>query len=221
MIEIDFFSFSKPRRASERETLIEQFSPTPEQRADFQSYGFNYWDNPEYGVGYGGYSYDGRYGVCAEKMISHYGLTPSSRVLEIGCAKGFILYEFHKRGIQVNGIDLSSYAVEHSMEEVKEFIVNGSCEQLPWPDNTFDFVYSKETLPHLSESQLRATLHEIKRVSKTDNIFFEIQVSEDKRGQELIKSWDETHLTIHDKNWWRNFLSDLDYKGQVNFKILF
>ena len=221
MIEIDFFGSSKPRTADAREELIECFVPDPDKRADFLSYGYNYWDNPEYGVGYGGYSYDGRYGNSADRMIEHYHLTPGVKVLEIGCAKGFVLYEFHKRGMDVSGIDLSQYAIEHSMEDVRPHIVYGSGEALPWPDDTFDFVYSKETLPHLTESQLRLAVVEAKRVCKTDNIIFEIQVSNHERGQELVKEWDETHLTIHSADWWRSFLGELGFTGQANFKVLF
>lgn len=221
MIEIDFFGSSKPRSAVDRIERIASFVPDPEKRDDFVNYGFNYWDNPEYGVGYGGYTYDGRYGDCVDRMIEHYQLTPGMSVLEIGCAKGFVLHEFHKRGMTVSGIDLSLYAVENAMEGVRPHIINGSCESLPWPDDSFDFVYSKETLPHLTEVQLSMAIAEAQRVCRSGHIFFEIQVSNHERGRELIKAWDETHLTIRSTDWWRHFLSDLDFKGQVNFKLLF
>lgn len=221
MIEIDFFGSSKPRSAVDRAELIARFVPDPAKRTDFVNYGYNYWDNPEYGVGYGGYNYDGRYGDCADRMIDYYHLSPGDRVLEIGCAKGFVLYEFHKRGMAVSGIDLSVYAVENAMADVKPHIVQGSCETLPWPDNSFDFVYSKETLPHLTEDQLRLAVAEARRVCRSENIFFEIQVSNHERGRELVKAWDETHLTIRSADWWRTFLGDFDFRGQANFKILF
>jgi protein-L-isoaspartate(D-aspartate) O-methyltransferase len=200
MTEIDFFGSSKPRTADERTELITRFSPDPIKRADFLTYGFNYWDNPDYGVGYGGYKYDGRYGVCVDRMIEYYDLSSDSKVLEIGCAKGFIL---------------------NAMNDVRPYIVCGSCETLPWPDDTFDFIYSKETLPHLTESQLRSAISEAIRVCRSDNIFFEIQVSNHERGQKLVKAWDETHLTIHSTTWWREFLSDAGFSGQANFKVLF
>lgn len=221
MTEIDFFGSSKPRSADERARLIERFVPDPAKRVDFLNYGYNYWDNPDYGVGYGGYSYDGRYGECADRMIGHYQLKPEATVLEIGCAKGFVLFEFFKRGMSVSGIDLSTYAIEHAMPDVKPFIVHGSCEALPWPDDSFDFVYSKETLPHLTETQLHSAVAEAMRVCRTDNIFFEIQVSDHEGGQKLVKAWDETHTTIHGASWWREFLGDLGFSGQVNFKMLF
>ena len=135
MIEIDFFGSAGPRSAARREKMISDFVPDPVLREDFLSYGQTYYDNPDYGVGYGGYNYDGRYGPSVEKVIDYYRLARGARVLEIGCAKGFILYEFFKRGMAVSGIDLSAYAVEHAVPEVRPFIVQGSCEKLPWEDD--------------------------------------------------------------------------------------
>lgn len=219
--EIDFFGSSGPRSAEERKRKIEAFVPDPAKRKDFIAYGRHYWDDEQYGVGYGGYRYDGRYAGCVDRMIAHYGLPIGSSVLEIGCAKGFILFEFFKRGMKVAGIDLSAYAVENAVPEVKPFIVNGSCERLPWPADSFDFVYSKETLPHLSEAQLVPAVAEAKRVCKNDNIFFEVQVGNDEEAQQLFKAWDETHQTAKSADWWRRFFSEQEFRGQANFKVLF
>ncbi len=219
--EIDFFGSSGPRNAQDRKERISKFVPDPSKRDNFTSYGYTYYDDESYGVGYGGYHYDGRYGSCADKMIEHYGLSLNSRVLEIGCAKGFILCEFHKKGMDVSGIDLSSYAIENAVPEVRELIVQGSCEELPWESNTFDFVYCKETLPHLKEPQLHRAFAEIKRVSKSNHIFFEIQVAENETDRKLVKAWDETHQSIQSSDWWRQLLQQHEMQVQVNFKPLF
>ena len=221
MDEIDFFGSSGPRSAEERKRKILAFVPDQDKRVDFVAYGQHYFDDPEYGVGYGGYRYDGRYADCVFRMIEHYGLRGGSSVLEVGCAKGFILVEFLKRGLDVAGIDLSAYAVANAVDEVKPFIVNGSCERLPWPSASFDFVYSKETLPHLSEPQLVLAIAEMKRVCRSDNIFLEIQVANSAEAGQLVKRWDETHQTIESADWWRGFLGAQGFRGQVNFKPLF
>lgn len=221
MDEIDFFGASKPRSAEERKRKIERFVPDPAKRDDFVAYGRHYFDDEDYGVGYGGYRYDGRYASSVDKMIAHYGLQPGASVLEMGCAKGFVLVEFLKRGMKVAGIDLSAYAVENAVPEVKPFLVNGSCDRLPWPAKSFDFVYSKETLPHLSETQLVAAVAEAKRVCRTDAIFFEIQVGNDEDARRLITAWDETHKSVKSAEWWRSFLAEHDFHGQANFKSLF
>ena len=76
-------------------------------------------------------------------------------------------------------------------------------------------------MPHLTKKQLGLAISEIERVAKGNNIFLEIGVSESDRGKEMMKAWDKTHQTIRSSDWWRGFLKELNFRGQVNFKILF
>jgi len=221
MIEIDFFGSSGPRSSRDRREKIAKFVPDPVKRANFVQYGYNYYDDGDYGVGYGGYRYDGRYAESVEKMIGYYRLPAGAAVLEIGCAKGFVLVEFHKRGMKVAGIDISAYAIENAVPEIKPYLVEGSCETLPWEADRFDFVYCKEALPHLTRDQLPSAVAEAQRVCNSDNIFFEIQVADDADGRKLMKTWDETHQCIESTAWWREYLGGLGYRGQANFKKLF
>lgn len=221
MIELDFFSLPQTRSGAERKQLIKQFKATHTEDSDFTRYGYDYYDNSTYGVGYGGYHYDGRYKPCVTKMIDYYQLEKGSRVLELGCAKGFVLIEFLKQGMDVSGIDLSQYAVDHAVEMVKEFVHQGSCTSLEFDDDAFDLVYSKEMLPHLTQNEVAAALREAQRVCKTDNIFLEIQVGNSQEDRDLIYNWDITHQCVESSDWWRNFLKDQEFRGQVHFKAIF
>lgn len=126
MIEIDFFGASNHRSTSERERLIEEFEGASRDNSDFMNYGYDYYDNADYGVGYGGYHFDGRYAGSVANIISHYGLTPGSTVLELGCAKGFTLTEFLKRDMKICGVDISAYATDNALPEVRPYIIQGS-----------------------------------------------------------------------------------------------
>ena len=77
-------------------------------------YGRDYWDG-ERQYGYGGYSYDGRWRPVAEAMAKHYGLKPGDRILDVGCGKGYLLYEFTQAlpGVEVAGLDISEYAISN------------------------------------------------------------------------------------------------------------
>ncbi|MBT5373838.1 MAG: methyltransferase domain-containing protein, partial [Rhodospirillaceae bacterium] len=83
-----------------------------------KKWGRDYWDGDRK-YGYGGYSYDGRWRPIAEKMAAHYGLKAGDRILDIGCGKGFLLYEFTQAmpGVEIAGIDISEYAIENAKEE--------------------------------------------------------------------------------------------------------
>ena len=86
-----------------------------------KKYGKNYWDgNRKYG--YGGYKFiDGYQTPVALKLIKKFKLTNNSKIIDIGCGKGFLLYEIKKilPGIKIEGIDVSRYAKLYAKKEVK------------------------------------------------------------------------------------------------------
>src|SRR5271168_3598900 len=88
---------------------------------------YDYWDGSRE-TGYGGYKYDGRWRKVADAMIAAYGIKPGMRVLDVGSGKGFLLHDFREAipGIEIAGIDISSYGIEHTMESVKPFCQVGS-----------------------------------------------------------------------------------------------
>ncbi|MCC9620600.1 class I SAM-dependent methyltransferase [Thalassospira sp. MA62] len=219
--EVDFFSSGKPRASEERVQKIKLF----DRKADgenFSNFGYDYFDNPEFGVGYGGYHYDGRYSKAVSSIIEYFGLGKDSRVLELGCAKGFVLREFLLQHCAVRGVDVSEYAVKNAHEDVRKFISCSSCVKLQFPAGAFDFVYSKEMLPHLDEIAVKMTIAEIHRVVRDrKNVFFEIQVAESKKAEDLIFAWDGTHQTVKPAAYWRELLSASGFEGSVNFKELF
>ena len=111
---------------------------------------YDYWDGSRQ-TGYGGYKYDGRWRKVADAMVAAYGIEPGMRVLDVGAGKGFLLHDFTEAvpGIEVAGIDVSKYGIEHAMPSVKDRIVHGSAEKLPFPDKHFDLVISINALHNL------------------------------------------------------------------------
>jgi SAM-dependent methyltransferase len=127
----------------------------------------DYWDGSR-NTGYGGYRYDGRWLAVAQRMATHYSLKPGARILDVGCGKGFLLHEFTRAvpGAQIAGLDVSRYALEQAMDEVKPFLQEGSAVSLPYPDKSFDLVVSINTLHNLRLPELERALKEIERVSR-------------------------------------------------------
>ena len=113
-------------------------------------WGYDYWDGSRE-TGYGGYRYDGRWRKVADAMIAAYGIKPGMRILDVGAGKGFLLHDFLEAvpGVDVHGIDISRYGIEHAMESVKERIVEGTAAKLPFADKYFDLVISINTLHNL------------------------------------------------------------------------
>ena len=130
-------------------------------------YGKDYWDGDRK-YGYGGYRYDGRQRSVAEAMVKHYRIKPGHKILDVGCGKGYLLYEFTQvvPGVDVAGIDISAYGIEHAKEEVTPFLQVGDAVTLPYDDDAFDFVVSVTTLHNLYNYQLYRAVKEIERVGK-------------------------------------------------------
>ena len=101
-------------------------------------------------------------------MIEHYGIKPGDRILDVGCGKGFLAYDFTQEmpGVDVVGLDVSEYALENAKEEIKDKLVLGNAVSLPFEDDSFDFVVSITTLHNLPPEQAVQGLGEIERVSR-------------------------------------------------------
>ena len=78
-----------------------------------KKYEKNYWDGDRK-FGYGGYFDDGRWKLVAKDIINHYKLRKGSKILDVGCAKGFLVKELHNLGMNAFGIDISRYAISKS-----------------------------------------------------------------------------------------------------------
>lgn len=133
-----------------------------------RNFDFHYWDGDRR-INYGGYNFlPGRFEPVAKGFIEKYALSRGSRILDVGCGKGFQLAELliHEPGLKINGIDISSYAIENCMGSLQERLIQGCASSLPYPDNYFDFVFSINTLHNLTNNKLQLALSEINRVSK-------------------------------------------------------
>lgn len=169
MAYIDFMSVL--HKSTQRDYLARVNDPEfPKARSAelAKQWGFDYWDGDRR-INYGGYRYlEGRWEKVARAMVEHYQLKPGARILDVGCGKGFLLYDFTKvlPDVEVYGIDISQYALDNSKEEVRDRLRHGNATELPWEDNSFDLVYSINTLHNLHNYELDPALREIERVGK-------------------------------------------------------
>ncbi|MBL42353.1 MAG: SAM-dependent methyltransferase [Rhodospirillaceae bacterium] len=177
-------------------------------------FSFDYWDG-ERSFGFGGYKYDGRWSVVAKAMIDHYKLNKESKILDVGCGKGFLIYEFTKLipGITVNGLDISDYAVNNSKEEIRENILLGSAgDKFPWEDNSFDLVISINTLHNLYNYDLYNAIKEINRVS-SKNSHITIESYRGEREKVNLLYWQLTCRSFMKPEEWEWVFSEYGYKG--------
>lgn len=166
MAYVDFISLV---HKSTKRNYLERVTEYPKAKAAEQAkkWGYDYWDGDRL-TGYGGMRYDGRWAKVAQAMADHYGIKPGDKILDIGCGKAFLLYDFTQvvPGVEVTGIDISDYAIEHAKDEVRDRLKVGCASKLPFGDDEFDLVISINTLHNLYTYQLETALREMQRVGK-------------------------------------------------------
>ena len=167
---------------------------------------FDYWDGDRK-ICYGGYRYmEGRWEKVARAMVEQYGIKPGDKILDVGCGKGFLLYDFTKvvPDLELHGIDISEYAIANAKDEIKDCLQVANATSLPYPDNYFDFVFSITTLHNLHCYDLDKALREIQRVSKKNKyICVESYRNEEEKANLLY--WQvtcEAFNTPEEWDWW-------------------
>lgn len=170
--------------------------------------------------GYGGYYYDGRWKAISKRMQEYYGLSRQDSILDVGSGKGFLLHDFRELipGITVAGIEISSYALEHTMEDVKPFCVLGNAKELPFPDKSFDLVISINVVHNLELDDCCQAIREMERVSRK---YKYLQVDSWRNEQERInfENWQLTAVTFMDTENWKKLFAKIGYTGEFYWTI--
>ncbi|MCF7916157.1 MAG: class I SAM-dependent methyltransferase [Candidatus Omnitrophica bacterium] len=177
----------------------------------------DYWDGDRK-YGYGGYHYDGRWKKVAEDMKKYYNLASGQKVLDIGCGKGFFLYDLKSLipDIEIRGIDVSKYALDNSKQEIKNFLDLGSACNLPYPDNYFDLIVSINTLHYLYINDLKKALQEIVRVGK-DNGYIVVESYRNEKEKANLLCWQLTCECFFTPSEWEWLFKEFGYRGDYSF----
>lgn len=185
-----------------------------------KQFGQMYFDGPR-DYGYGGYRYDGRWIPVARDMIEHFNLKPGDRVLDIGCAKGFLVKDLMKAcpGLEVFGLDISEYALKHCEPEVVGRLHLGSADNLPFPDNSFDAVISLNTIHNFKREGAVVAIREMERVSK-GNSFIQVDSYRTPEQKKLFEDWVLT-AEYHDyPDEWMKVFHEAGYSGDFYWTIV-
>ena len=219
MAEIDFMSVL--HKSTQRDYLARVNDPDfPKAKAAelAKQFDVDYWDGDRR-ICYGGYRYlEGRWEKVARAMAEHYELPAKPKILDIGCGKGFLLYDFLKviPDAEVYGIDISPYAIANSKEEIRDRLQIGSATDLPWPDDHFDLVISITTLHNLHAYDLDPALREMERVGKS-NKYLCVESYRNEQEKANLLYWQVTCEAFNTPKEWLWWLKQTGYSGDHSF----
>jgi ubiquinone/menaquinone biosynthesis C-methylase UbiE len=182
-----------------------------------KEYEFEYWDGDRR-YGYGGYTYDGRWKIVAEKLIKQYKLKKNAKILDVGCGKGHLLFELHKLLPQASvvGFDISKHGIADAPQEIRPYLsIHKAQDKYKYKDKYFDLVISLNTLHNLEIFDLEKTLKEIQRVGKKGYITVEGFRNEAELFN--LECWALTALSFYTDKAWIWLFKHFGYTGDYEF----
>lgn len=206
--------------STKRDVLARMMDDKVEAMKVSKKYDRDYWDgNRRYG--YGGYRYiAGRWKPVAEALISRYGLDNHSSVLDVGCGKGFLLYEMQLLlpGARLVGFDVSQYGLDSQHPDFRgELFVHRAQDPYPFEVDEFELVISLGVLHNLRLPELATAIPEIERVGKRKFVMTESYRNEDEMFN--LECWALTAESLLDDGEWQWLLNHNGYTG--DFELIY
>lgn len=215
--EIDLMvNYPKTRR----DPLKRAESKTAEDRAVARRFGREFFDG-ERRHGYGGYRYNPRFWQpVVPTFREHFGLGPSSSVLDVGCGKGFMLHDLAQMipGIKVAGVDISEYGVANTIEDTAGRVLVADAAALPFPARSFDVVICITTVHNLDRDGCGRALAEIERVARGRS-FITVDAYRNDEEKVMMEAWNLTAKTVMHVDEWKKFFREVGYTGDYYWFI--
>jgi SAM-dependent methyltransferase len=169
--------------------------------------------------GYGGYKYDGRWVEIVGKLKNYYCLNNESSMIDIGCAKGFLVNDYCKNDSlgYATGFDISLYAlIQGKRLGMKGDFFCGNTQSLPFSDNNFDLAFCKDTLHNLlTREELLSSIKEIERISK--NSWIRVAAYNTNKQKSVIDNWATFATCYFSVEEWHNIFDETGYSGDYDW----
>ncbi len=168
--------------------------------------------------GYGGFKYDGRWYKILPKLIKRYNLKKNSKVLDIGCKKGFLLYDLKLLipGIKITGIENHIYPIKKANKKISKYLNKNNYYDLQrYKNKEFDLVIGFNSIYMQNLGDVIKTLKEIKRIGKKS--YISLASYNKKKDRDKFLDWTLLGTTILKKSEWKKIFKFISYNGDYYF----
>jgi len=192
----------------------------PEVISAAKRFGMLYFDGPR-AYGYGGYKDDGRWLRVANDLIDHFDLDIGNKVLDVGCAKGYLVDSLRRFHVNAWGLDISRYAIACAPEKVKRNLRVGSADELPFADGSFDCVVSINTIHNLPRDRAVRALQEIVRVARKPlRAFVQVDSYTNEAERKALENWVLTAEYYGSPSDWLALFTEAGYTGDYDWTVM-
>ena len=144
---------------------------------------------------------------------------PDSKILDFGCAKGFLVYALRLMGIEAFGFDVSKYAIKNCISEIRQYLYcPNNFRDLP----KIDVIFAKDTFEHISYNRISDVLNFLSQLCR--KAFFIVPFGDNGKYRIFAYEKDVTHIIAEDEIWWNEQFINAGFKiigfsyGFKNFK---
>lgn len=130
------------------------------------------------------------------------------KVLDFGCAKGFLVYAMRLLGKDAHGVDVSEYAVKNGHEKIKDYL--SQIDTVEDIKGGWDLIVAKDVLEHIPKEEIPKVLAGFRRRCK--NLFVAVPLGDGKRYRIREYEMDITHVVREPEEWWLTTIVEAGFK---------
>lgn len=140
----------------------------------------------------------------AFRIIEVLNIKPEHKVLDYGCAKGYLVQAMRLLHRDCYGVDVSEYAIEESEKHIRPYLHQiydtEDLLELPFGVKQFDYVISKDVFEHISKEELKYIVANLRKICKC--LFVVVPLGDGQKYYEPAYEFDKTHVIREDIGWW-------------------
>jgi cyclopropane fatty-acyl-phospholipid synthase-like methyltransferase len=155
----------------------------------------------------------------AHTICSFLKIKKNDKVLEYGCAHGFLVKALNDFKIETYGVDISSYAlskvdtgIKKKTSLLKNNNIKNSLKKMKVKFK-FDYIISKDVFEHIEPKDLKKILREMSTLTK--ELFVVVPLGDNGKYRIASYAEDKTHIIAENENWWKKFFVENKFKVKL------